>query len=327
MSGVSHKAFDNGFFYSASQFYRERFGCKVYKLSIDAGTTCPNRDGTKAFGGCIFCSERGSGDFAQNGMLPVKEQISRAKTLVSSKMTGASKGGGKNGKYLAYFQNFSNTYGEASVLRQKYLEALSCPEVAGLSVATRPDCLSDEIIAVLKEASEKAFLQLELGLQTSNEKTGEKIRRFYSNEDYKNAVTCIKTKIPECHVVTHLIYGLPGEEKSDMLGSLDFAVKSGTDGIKIACLHVLKNTALYTDFMEGRLRPLEMEEYFELLGESLVRLPDNVVVHRLTGDGDKKILVSPLWTADKKRVLNSMNQYFKKNGIFQGRDAGGLERL
>lgn len=303
--------YENGFFYSASQFYKETFGMKMYKLSLDAGTTCPNRDGTKAYGGCIFCSERGSGDFAPSGTLSISEQVVRAKSLVSQKVKG--------GAYLAYFQNFTGTYGDPAVLKQKYLEALSDSSVKGLCIATRPDCLSSQIIDILKEISSKHFLQIELGLQTSNEKTGEYIRRFYSNEDYASAVRLLKEQVPKAHVVTHLIYGLPFDTKDDMLSSLDFSVSSGTDGIKISCLHILKGTKLLDDFQKGLFSSLEMDEYFSLISESLLRLPPNIVVHRLTGDGAKKILVAPEWTMDKKRVMNSMRSYFSKNQIVQGK--------
>lgn len=304
--------FSNGHYYSASQFYKEKFGTKVYKISLDAGTTCPNRDGTKGFGGCIFCSESGSGDFSANLNLSIKEQIESAKSLVSKKIKG--------GKYIAYFQNHTNTYGNESSLVKKFEEAASEKDIVGISIATRPDTISPSILEKIASLSERTFVSLELGLQTSNEKTGVFINRLYSNEDYVCAVKRIKLASKKIHIVTHLIFGLPFENENDMMKSLDFAIENKTGGIKISCLHVLKNTRLFELFEKGEIKTLSMEEYFFLIGKAILRLPKNIVIHRLTGDGAKSILVSPEWTANKRNVLNSLNAYLEKNNIVQGNE-------
>lgn len=308
--------FSNGHYYSASQFYKEKFGVKVYKISLDAGTTCPNRDGTKGLGGCVFCSRSGSGDFSASRNLSIHEQIENAKKLVSKKI--------KNGKYIAYFQNFTNTYGNEALLLKKYNDSLSEKDIAGISIATRPDCISPWILEKIALLSEKTFVSLELGFQTSNEKTGKYINRLYTNGDYVSAVQRIKAASPKIHVVTHLIFGLPHENESDMMKSLCFALKNGTDGIKISCLHVLKNTPLFDDFEDGKFKTLSMGEYFSLLGKALPLVPENIVVHRLTGDGAKPILVSPMWTADKRNVMNSLKAFLEKEKIVQGSSAESL---
>ncbi len=304
--------FVNGHFYSVSQFYREKFGSKVYKIAIDAGCTCPNRDGTKGFGGCVFCSESGSGEFAADRFLSVSEQIKNAKNLVSKKI--------KNGKYIAYFQNHSNTYGNEDSLFQKYIEASSACDVVGLDIATRPDCVFPSMLEKILNLSKKTFVTMELGLQTSNEKTADYIKRLYTNEEYLDCVRRIKAASADIHIVTHLIFGLPFETEADMLESVDFCINALTDGIKISVLHVLKGTEILNAFRNGEFSTLEMDEYFRILGKALVRIPENVVIHRLTGDGAKKLLVSPMWTADKKNVLNSLSRYLRKNEIVQGKD-------
>ena len=276
-------------FYSVSDFYKKKFGCKVYKISLDAGCTCPNRDGTKSFGGCIFCSGAGSGDFAADKNLSISEQIVQAKQRVLAK--------NKDGKFIAYFQNFSNTYGNA-----------------------KPDCLSDEILCVISELVNKTFVSIELGFQTSKNESVDYIRRFFSNEEYLLAVKKIKSISPEIHIVTHLIFGLPNETEQDMLNSVRFVVNAKSDGIKIALLYVLEGTDLAIDYKNGKFACLEMDEYFKILGNALKIIPSDVVIHRLTGDGPKKILIAPLWTAQKKVVYNAMNKYFDNIELFQGRN-------
>ncbi|WP_296326496.1 TIGR01212 family radical SAM protein [Treponema sp. UBA3813] len=315
-----------------SQFYESVFSCKTYKLSLDAGCTCPNRDGTKGYGGCIFCSESGSGDFAAERNLSVKEQVEQAKKRVEAKMKGRS--GNRRGKYIAYFQNFTSTYGDAEIFAKKYKEALECEDVAGLAIATRPDCLSEEILSKISEISKNHFVQIELGLQTSNEATGRLINRCYSNEDYSDAVRRIRAANPNIHIVTHLIFGLPGESEADMLESVNFvvntndykicenlcesvdktlcglqnSVKNFADffGIKITSLYIVKNTRLAQMYENGEYTPLKKEEYFSLLKKTLPLLPENCVIHRLTGDPPKKTLIAPDWTTDKKRVMNEI---------------------
>ena len=299
-------------FNSVSNFYKEKFGCKVYKISLDAGCTCPNRDGTKAVGGCIFCSASGSGDFAANSKVSIAEQVVEAKERVLSK--------NKNGKFIAYFQNFTNTYGNPSELAKKYNEAISQSDIVGISIATRPDCLNDEILEEIKNLTKKTFVTIELGFQTSKESTANYIHRFFSNDEYQNAIKKIKAISDDIHVVTHLIFGLPGETEKDMINSVEFCVKSKTDGIKIALLHVLKGTKLAEDYEKNKFSCMDMDEYFNVLGNALKIIPKNVVIHRLTGDGAKKILIAPLWTAQKKSVHNAMNKYFEKIDLYQGSD-------
>ena len=297
-------------FYSVSDFYKNKFGCKVYKISLDAGCTCPNRDGTKSFGGCIFCSGAGSGDFAADKNLSIAEQIIQAKQRVLSK--------NKDGKFIAYFQNFSNTYGNPSELSQKYNEAIEQEDVVGISIATRPDCLNDEILNEIAELVNKTFVSIELGFQTSKNDSVAYIRRFFSNEEYLLAVKKIKNISENIHVVTHLIFGLPNETEQDMLNSVKYVVDAKSDGIKIALLHVLEGTDLAIDYKNNAFSCLEMEEYFKILGKALKIIPKDVVIHRLTGDGPKKILIAPLWTAQKKVVYNAMNKYFDEINLIQG---------
>ena len=295
-----------------SDFYQSIFGCKTYKISLDAGSTCPNLDVFKGTGGCIFCSENGSGDFTAARKLSIKEQVEQGKKLVESKIRGRS--GERQGKYIAYFQNFSSTYGEVKVLLGKYREALECEGVAGLAVATRPDCLGDEILQGLSEIARTHFVQIELGLQTSNEETGRAINRCYTNQDYIEAVKQIHEMAPQIHVVTHLIFGLPGETEIDMLNSVRFVTSVSLSGLtrqsffglKITSLYVLKNTRLVQMYETGEYQPLTREQYFNLLEKALPLLPENCIIHRLTGDPPKSLLIAPAWPADKKRVLNEL---------------------
>ena len=300
-----------------SDFYKQIFGTKTYKISLDAGCTCPNRDGTKGTGGCIFCSQQGSGDFVAGRTLSVAEQIEQGKKLVEAKLRGRS--GERQGKYIAYFQNFTSTYGDAEALLSKYHEALSCEGVAGLAVATRPDCLSPAILRGLGEISRNRFVQIELGLQTSNEKTGQLINRCYTNQDYIDAVRRIREAAPSIHIVTHLIFGLPGETEENMLNSVKFVVGHAAAvaepvettralpfGIKITVLYVLKNTHLAAMYEAGQFQTLTKQQYFSLLEKALPLLPDNCIIHRLTGDPPKRLLIAPEWTTDKKRVLNDL---------------------
>ncbi len=305
-----------------SAFYESIFGCKTYKISLDAGCTCPNRDGTKGRGGCIFCSQQGSGDFVAGRKLSISEQIEQGKKLVENKVRGRS--GERQGKYIAYFQSFTSTYGDAGTLLEKYREALACEGVTGLAVATRPDCLGEDILRGLGDISKEHFVQVELGLQTSNEKTGQLINRCYTNSDYITAVRRIRETGPDIHIVTHLIFGLPGESEEDMLTSVKFVLKNNVSlsdtsdmslsgltrqsvfGLKITSLYVLHNTRLAAMYESGDYQPLTKEAYFALLQKALPLLPQNCVVHRLTGDPPKSQLLAPTWTTDKKRVLNDL---------------------
>lgn len=280
--------------------YREKFGCKVYKLAIDGGFTCPNRDGTLGTGGCIFCSAYGGGEFAQGRCGSVAEQLEQAKARVSRKL-------GASGKYIAYFQAFTNTYGPVDRLRRLYREAMAPPDIVGLAIGTRPDCLPDEVVSLLGELNRIKPITVELGLQTVHEGTAMWIRRGYPTAVYDDAVRRLKAAGLE--VVTHLILGLPGETPQMALASTQHAVRAGTDGIKFHLLHVLRGSELEQAYRNGLFRCLELEEYAAWLKLCLGALPGNVVVHRITGDGAKRDLIAPLWSADKKRVLNYLNSY------------------
>lgn len=284
-------------YYSLNNYLKDTFGCKVYKISLDAGFTCPNRDGTLGTKGCIFCSTGGSGDFAQSSQLSITQQIEKGKELVSSKI--------KNGKYIAYFQAYTNTYAPVNVLREKYYEALNHKDIVALSIATRPDCLDEDVINLLDEINKIKPVFVELGLQTIHEKTAEYIRRGYTLDIYDKAVKDLKGI--GVNVVVHVILGLPNETKADMLETVKYVCQSGIDGIKLQLLHVLKNTDLEKDYLDGKFSVLEFDEYIDLIKDCLEIIPDNIVIHRLTGDGAKKDLIAPLWSADKKRVLNAIN--------------------
>ena len=280
--------------------YREQFGCKVYKLSIDAGFTCPNRDGTCGDRGCIFCSGMGSGDFAQAGT-DIPAQLEQAKARVSAK--------NKGGKYMAYFQSFTNTYGPVEHLRRLYAQAIGPEEIIGLAIGTRPDCLGEDVVALLKEINAVKPVSLELGLQTIHPESVRYIRRGYENEVYLDAVRRLKAAGIE--VVTHIILGLPGETAQMAAETTRAAVEAGTDGVKFHLLHVLKGTDLAKDYEAGKFECLTLEEYARWLSLCLAQLPPQVVVHRITGDGAKKDLIAPLWSADKKRVLNYLSKELK----------------
>lgn len=308
-----------------SDFYKNKFGRKVYKLAVDAGCTCPTRDGTLDTRGCIFCSANGSGDFIPPKNLPIAEQLERAKLLVQKKAHGRagprvpgvekfsaeekslqSQNAAPTPAYIAYFQNFTNTYGDPLVLKQKYLDALAAPDIVGVDIATRPDCLGPEILEVIKELSQKTFVTVELGLQTAHQKTADWMRRGYPTSVYFDAVTALKKECPAVHIVTQLILGLPGEDDGDMLESVRRVVAAGSDGIKFTVLYVLAGTDLEKEWRAGKFECLAKEKYFELLKKIIPLLPPDMVVHRLTGDGPKKILLAPDWTKNKRQVLNEL---------------------
>lgn len=297
---------------TVSAFYKSIFGNKVYKISLDAGCTCPNRDGTIGTGGCIFCSNSGSGDFVPSKNLSIAKQIEEAKKLVENKMKNQSK---NQNQYIAYFQNFTNTYGNISKLSEKWNEALSCSQIVGIALGTRPDCLGDEVLQVLSKLANKTFLQIELGFQTSNETSSEYIRRGFSNNVYFDAVKKLKNANPKIHIVTHVIFGLPGETEVDMMKTVKDVVNAKSDGIKITSLYILKNTDLATDYFSKKFEPIEMDEYFNLIEKALKIIPENMIIHRLTGDPPKNLLIEPTWTTDKKRTLNMVNNLLSKIGL------------
>lgn len=280
-----------------SDYYRKKYGCKVYKLSIDAGFTCPNRDGTVGTGGCIFCGPDGGSAFAaKEGTVAC--QLEQARHGVAFK-------GGE--KFIAYFQSFTNTYGPVDYLESCYRQAIAGEDIVGLAIGTRPDCLPEPVVELLTEINREKPVAVELGLQTIHPESIRYIRRGYENAVYYDAVRRLKNAGIE--VVTHIILGLPGETPEMMVQTTQAAVQAGTDGVKFHLLHILKDTDLAKDYLEGQFRCLELAEYAEILDACLGALPAETVVHRLTGDGAKKDLIAPLWSADKKRVL----QYFKEN--------------
>ncbi len=283
---------------TVNEHYMEKFGCKVYKLSLDGGFTCPNRDGTISTGGCIFCSAQGSGDFAQGGT-DIREQLEQAKKRVEGKI--------KTGKYIAYFQSFTNTYGPVERLRALFTEAMAPDYILGLAIGTRPDCLPEETIALLQELNRIKPVTVELGLQTADDKVGDYIRRGYKTETYQKAVSQLKQAGIE--VVTHIIIGLPSD---DPVSTTRFAVACGTDGVKFHLLHILKNTVLAKEYEQGKVKPLSLEEYARFLKECIGVLPEGIVVHRITGDGAKRDLIAPLWSGDKKKTLNYLHQYLTR---------------
>ena len=295
-------------YYSLNRYLREQFGEKVYKLALDGGMSCPNRDGTLGTGGCIFCSAGGSGDFAEGRCDSVAAQIERAKSRVRSK-TGAE-------KFIAYFQSYTNTYAPAAYLEQLFTEALSEPSIVALSIGTRPDCLPQEVVELLARLNRSKPVWVELGLQTIHESTARYIRRGYELPVYEDALG--RLKAAGLTVIVHVILGLPGESREMMLQTVDYL--SGDhrpDGIKLQLLHVLEGTDLAEDWRAGAFRCMEMDEYFDILFECLSRLPEDMVIHRLTGDGPKKLLLAPLWTGDKKRVLNALNRELERRDIWQ----------
>lgn len=287
---------------SLNTYYQETFGCKVYKLALDGGFTCPNRDGTLDTRGCIFCSAYGGGEFAEAPCPSIALQLENAKKRVAAKYKG--------GKYIAYFQSFTNTYGPVSRLRQLYDAAIAPAEIVGLSIGTRPDCLPPEVLALLAEINQVKPVFVELGLQTVHPQTVQYIRRGYENAVYFDAVRRLKSA--GIQVVTHIILGLPGEDMDMAVETTRQAVAAGTDGVKFHLLHVLRGTDLEQDYLTGKFTCLTLEEYGKILKACLDTLPPEVVVHRITGDGAKRDLVAPLWSADKKRVLHYLNTLLQR---------------
>lgn len=288
---------------SFNKYLKDKFGQKVYKISLDGGFTCPNRDGKIDTRGCIFCSKGGSGDFAQNRDLSITEQIESGKKRVEKKI--------KSGKYIAYFQAFTNTYAPVEILRAKYSEAINHPDIVALSIATRPDCLGDDVIELLDEMNKIKPVFVELGLQTIHSDSAKYIRRGYSLEVYNEAVK--KLKNIGVNIVVHIILGLPNESEEDMLESVKYVCQSQIDGIKLQLLHVIDGTDLAKDYEKGLFKTLEFDEYVELIAKCVAIIPKNIVIHRLTGDGAKKDLIAPLWSADKKRVLNAINKALRES--------------
>lgn len=295
-------------FYSLDYFYRQKFGSKVARVTIDGGFTCPNRDGTVSSGGCIFCGTSGAGEFCADKALPILQQINIQKTVLQNKW--------KELKIIPYFQSFTNTYAAVDVLRKKYEEALTAEECVGLSIATRADCLGNDVLDLLEELNSRTFLQVELGLQTVNDKTAQVINRGYSLDVFTQSVLALQSRGIE--IVAHLIVGLPGEDRTDYLNAVRYISDMKINGVKIQVLYLLQDAPLMQWYTEGKIKFMERFEYIDTIAAMLSYLSPQVVVHRLTGDPPWRSLIEPKWTTDKKQILNQINQYLKEKNIYQG---------
>lgn len=296
------------YYHSLNEELQKRFGAKVYKLALDGGFTCPNRDGTLGTRGCIFCSGAGSGEFAADSAADIPQQIEQAKQRVAAK--------NRTGKYIAYFQNFTNTYGSVERMERLFGAAIRHPEVVALSVATRPDCLPDEVLALLQALNAQKPVWVELGLQTIHPQSTAYIRRGYDLPVFDDAV--MRLKQAGLETIVHQIIGLPGETDAQIVQTAHYIGQSGVNGVKLHLLHVLKGTDLALDYAAGKFETLTLEHYISLLEHCLQVLPPEVVIHRLTGDGAKRDLIAPLWSADKKRVLNAIRAAFLRDNLVQG---------
>jgi len=295
-------------YHSLDYYLKETFGEKLYKLSLDGGMTCPNRDGKISYGGCIFCSQEGSGDFAAKFSGDIDKQIEDAKSVISEKFSGR--------RYIAYFQSYTNTYAPLKYLKDLYYSVAEREDIAVLDIATRPDCLSDDVIELIADLSSRKPVWVELGLQTSDDETAALINRGYKTEFYHKAVE--KLHDAGVVVITHMIIGLPGEDISKMLSTAKHIADCGSDGIKLQLLHILDGTKLAVMYRNGSAKALSEDEYIRILCDIIARLPPEIVIHRLTGDGDKTKLIAPLWSGDKKRILNRINHELKLRNIVQG---------
>jgi len=300
-------------YYSLNYFLREKFGEKVFKISLDAGFSCPNRDGTISKGGCVFCSERGSGDFAGDRSFSISTQFKDIKEMMNKKW--------KEGKYIAYFQAYTNTYGEVEVLREKYEEALKEEGVVALAIATRPDCLSEEVLELLEEMNKKVYTWVELGLQTVSDKTAKLINRGYTLETFEKALHNLRSR--GIDVVVHTIFGLPGETKEDMLNTVKYISEKDIQGVKFHLLHLMKDTPLVKLYERGKLEFLQQDEYIDLISTAVTMLPQSMVVHRLTGDAPRALLIGPMWSLKKWEVLNAIDKKFEDNNLYQGANYRG----
>ena len=294
---------------SLDYMLRERFGEKVYKVTLNGGMSCPNRDGTLGTRGCIFCSEGGSGDFAADVSLSVTEQIESQIALLSAKRPIQ--------KYIAYFQAYTNTYAPVEYLRKIFKEAMSHPRIVALSVGTRPDCLGEEVLDLLEELNRIKPVWIELGLQTIHEKTAQYIRRGYRLSCFDQALENLRKRNIE--VIVHTILGLPGESREEILETMRYLNKKDIQGIKLQLLHVLKGTDLAYDYLAGRFQVYGREEYLDLLIECLENLDPEIVIHRITGDGPKDLLIAPLWASRKREVLNLLHHQMKEQNSYQGK--------
>ena len=300
---------NNDKFYKLNSFLKENFKEKIYKVSLDGGFTCPNRDGKISNKGCLFCSDKGSGEFAGDRCKTITAQIDEQIDFMKDKI-GSS-------KVIAYFQNFTNTYGDVEYLRKIYYEALNHEKVIGIAIATRPDCLSDDVINLLEEINKKYFLWVELGLQTANDSIGKIINRGYDTKVYIDSCRILNEK--NIKFVTHMIVGLPKEEKKDLYDTIDLINSVKSWGIKIHLLYILKNSKLLNYYQQNPFKIYEKDEYENTVIELLERLSPSIVVHRLTGDAKKDELFEPLWSLNKRGILNSIEKKLKSSKSYQGK--------
>jgi len=296
-------------YHSLDYHFKHTFGEKIYRLSLNGGMTCPNRDGHIRTGGCIFCSAGGSGDFAATPTLSITAQIEEAKLRVAGKT--------KCTKYIAYFQAYTNTYAPVEYLRKIFSEAISHPDIVALSIATRCDCLPDDVLDLLEELNQIKPVWVELGLQTIHAKTLEFIRSGFTLEQFDASV--MKLYHRKIDVITHLILGLPGETRDDMLSSLTYVAKLPISGLKLQLLHVLRDTDLASYYEANPFWTFSMEEYCDFIVDCIELLPPDIVLHRITGDGPRNLLIAPLWSTDKKRVLNTIQKRFVERDTWQGK--------
>ncbi len=294
---------------SANNFFREKFGQKVIKISLDGGFTCPNRDGTLSYGGCIFCSEKGSGDFAGDRNLDIEEQFKISKEKIKTKW--------KDGKYIAYFQAFTNTYAPLHYLESLFIKASNIEGVVGIFIATRPDCITEDIAKFLSKLNEKIYVCIELGFQTSKEESIKLINRCYDNVIFENCVKMLNKY--NIDIIVHTILGLPYETKEDMLNTIKYVSSFNIQGIKLQLLHIIKDTPLHKLYIKKPFNVLSLEEYVDIVVSCIGILPPDIVIHRLTGDGDKNTLIEPKWSLNKKLVLNSINKALFNKDIYQGK--------
>ena len=297
-------------YHSLNYFLRNKFNEKIYKISLDGGFTCPNRDGRVAKGGCTFCSARGSGDYAGSRILSITEQFEDRKKMMEKKW--------KDGKYIAYFQAYTNTYAPVEELKRKYEEALAQENVVALSIATRPDCLDDDVLDFLEELNKKTYLWVELGLQTINDETANNFNRGYDFEVFDRSIKKLQERGIE--VVVHTIFGLPGESKEDMLKTINYVAHSGAQGIKFHLLHLMKNTKMAEQYEREYFEILSKEDYIDLICKGVAMIPEEMVVHRLTGDAPRASLIGPMWSLKKWEVLNDIDRALVENDIWQGKD-------
>ncbi|SMC28495.1 hypothetical protein SAMN02745134_03538 [Clostridium acidisoli DSM 12555] len=295
-------------YHSLNSFLRGKFGQKVFKISLDAGFSCPNRDGTISKLGCVFCSERGSGDFAGDRQFSISKQFEDIKKMMNKKW--------KSGKYIAYFQAYTNTYADVSILKKEYDEALIQDDVVAMAIATRPDCLSDDVLDLLEDYNKKTYLWVELGLQTINDKTARLINRGYNLNVFEESLEKLRKR--GIDVVVHTIFGLPGESKEDMLKTIDYIAHKDIKGIKIHLLHLMKDTPLVNLYDSGKLNFLDEKQYIDLICESITRLPKSIVIHRLTGDAPRDLLIEPKWSLKKWEILNEIDGNMEKKNLYQG---------